>query len=780
MALDLTAKKVWFRVGSGGWNNDILANQDPAGGVGGIDVAVSIDGTTAMFPACAIRASGPGVGEISIDLSGTGAPAGFLPWGSAAAGTTKNIVTDYGAVGDGEWVSATLSITAGGNVLTASTALWVAGDVGKGIVIGQIGGGGNCLVTTITAVGGGGTQVTLAHPATGVLSSTPGIITCWGTNNADAFDAFRDAYQGQTVTLTIPAGIYCIAGRNPGLDDNFGGLWDGIRNITVNATGATICGGLFQIMAAHQYQDTTHSARTVSVTAGATAVTLTTPSQVTRFVPGNYAMMTGFDLMIYGGPTNHQLFEFLRVTAIDNDSGSPTYGKVTFATPLVNSYLSTWPHYSMSGLDYGGPATLFAMNPNFDHTSVVNNLTVVHHQQWSMAGKNLTFNNCTFHGFEGNSGPHPTMAVSVVMNNCVASNITMEIDKQVTNFEMNGCAWGGLAIQSASVKTMILDNTDITYSIIGTPQNTIIRNGSSIGTLVPGPIFGHAVTLDVRDSAMSSFGSTTYHGSGYEIRSGDGSNDGIQTDFPIEDGVITVPASMRNNASNWAVLGGKIHLYDPNVGSIGLFTITAVTQSAPGGDIIIATNMTLDDWPSRSYSPSLGLWLLTHSCPDCTFVDVSGCPEVDTLSSLPAHTPLHSRFYRSFDGSLAVGRYWQLHGRIKKVVVAVTTAYSGPTGVVTATLSFGNATVKMSDYSDLIWNPVINLKTTGTRTFDVDADPYPTAWTGGVAGDTLTGMSEAQWATSNFRVLMTDITGEAVPATTRPVFTVEVICDQGF
>ncbi len=39
MVVDFTHLKAWFRVGAGGWNNDILANQNPATNTGGISIA---------------------------------------------------------------------------------------------------------------------------------------------------------------------------------------------------------------------------------------------------------------------------------------------------------------------------------------------------------------------------------------------------------------------------------------------------------------------------------------------------------------------------------------------------------------------------------------------------------------------------------------------------------------------------------------------------------------------------------------------------------------------
>ena len=85
-------------------------------------------------------------------------PSGFSNWGGGGAvGTTKNIVTDYGAVADAHWAQATVSIST--NTLTSATAIFpgVAGDyVGKSVVIGMAGshsaeaGGGSVFRSTIT------------------------------------------------------------------------------------------------------------------------------------------------------------------------------------------------------------------------------------------------------------------------------------------------------------------------------------------------------------------------------------------------------------------------------------------------------------------------------------------------------------------------------------------------------------------------------------------------------------------------------------------------------
>jgi hypothetical protein len=806
MALDLTAKKVWFRKNSDGWNGDILANQDPAAGIGGWDMTAAIDGTTPLFPACSIRSATVGLGEIRIDLTGSGAPTAYLPWGGGGVtGTTKNIVTDYGAVADGLWVEGTFTIYGGTTTLTCNSAApFVSGDVGKSIVVSPMPFGSPLFSTIMSRVSG--SVITLAHtpPANwdnanfpnpgGSMVNRPNVIVSWGTNNgktlADGgvdgpFETFKKAYQGQTVTLTIPAGTYLIS------CGNFGGLFDGIRNITCNATGATLCGDSFQIQASAQYGGMGHSGYTASVSAGATSVTLLTPSDVSKFAIGDYAMMTGFDMQNLGYPTNQARHEYLLITAIDSDSGSPTYGKITFLTPLLYAYLSTWPLYTeentllnehgvlTGNYSYGGPATLYAMDPKFNHTSVVNGLTIAQGNQYGVSGLNMTFNDCAFVG-HGQLGPHMTMAKFIAFNNCDASDMNIEVDKLCHQVTSIGSSWLGLYLQSSSINELILDNTDVEFSVWA-PRKLTIKNGCNIGSLSPNPAtYGFADVLNVSNSAIGAFGSEIYHGNGFEIRNGDGSGtDGIEKDFTMTAGVISVPASMRWNKglSQWAITGGRMHFVDANLGSIGLFTITDVTDI--GTHIRVHTNWTQNGgtFPPSTYVG--GLWLKSHNVTSCTFNAVSGCAEVQMLSLCTPH-PLGSQYKRVFNGDVVDSGYWQLQGRIKYIKVEILGAYSGPTATVTLTLLFGNATVKMSDFSQVVWNPVINLKT-GPRSviFDTDADPYPTAWTGSVAGDTLTGMAEAQWACGNFRLLMTDIVGEPTPPTTRPTYIVTVVTDQG-
>jgi hypothetical protein len=384
--------------------------------------------------------------------------------------------------------------------------------------------------------------------------------------------------------------------------------------------------------------------------------------------------------MQYGGyPTNHARFEYLRIASIVG-------AVVTFETALVNSYLSTWPLYqdeSGGNYSYGGPATLYAMSPNFNHTCVVNGLTVAHHSQWAVAGRSITLNDCTF---VGKYGPYPTMSVSVALNDCDGTHCHMEVDKLNTSVAMTGCTWGGIGFQSSSTTQFILDSTDVEFTVLGNPLNMIIRNGCEIGTFNPTLQYGFADTLDVSDSIIHNFGSVTTHESGHQIKGGDATtNNGVNVDFSMSGGIITIPSSWNDNGyiSQFSVPGGRVFFEDPNVGTVGSFTITDVTQD--GSNSYLHTDWS-GGFPARTYS-ALGLFMRTHPVPVCTFDNVTGCPEVVDLSNAAAGLPLYSYSRRTYTALAGTGRYWQMYGRFKYIKVTVTTPYRPHSAIPTTAAS---------------------------------------------------------------------------------------------
>lgn len=49
LAVNFTAKLMWLRVNGGNWNGDVIANQNPAGNIGGIDLTTYMAGATGPF-----------------------------------------------------------------------------------------------------------------------------------------------------------------------------------------------------------------------------------------------------------------------------------------------------------------------------------------------------------------------------------------------------------------------------------------------------------------------------------------------------------------------------------------------------------------------------------------------------------------------------------------------------------------------------------------------------------------------------------------------------------
>ncbi len=199
-------------------------------------------------------------------------------------------------------------------------------------------------------------------------------------NDVQAFTDFHEwALQWQStndgiIELDIPAGSVCefIASARINVPSASSGQFSGrffargIRHLRVVGYGAAFddangTGAGYFVGSLGQSQDNAHDARVYTAFAGATSVQLLDPTQSALFTAGNYVVLTGFDLMGYGNPSNPQYFEFLKVLDVNS-----TTGVVTFSSPLMNSYLSTWPLCyggSPTYLDQGGPATLYALDP---------------------------------------------------------------------------------------------------------------------------------------------------------------------------------------------------------------------------------------------------------------------------------------------------------------------------------------------------------------------------------------------------------------------------------
>lgn len=201
VAFDPTLKLVWFRVNGGNWNNDVIANQDPANGIGGIDIS-SIGGTlTAGWSASATASA------TFLPDSGTwvySAPTGFY---GLSTQQSSAVLYEGGAIEPLSYAIPDFSIKILQGADGASSDVVVPLD--KTLPTGYV---STAYSTTITA-GGGSSPYTFQITAgvlptglslngtTGVISGTP---TATGTSSVTIQATDSYSYVGSTTfSLTI-------------------------------------------------------------------------------------------------------------------------------------------------------------------------------------------------------------------------------------------------------------------------------------------------------------------------------------------------------------------------------------------------------------------------------------------------------------------------------------------------------------------------------------------------------------------------------------------------
>lgn len=94
VAVDRVNKKIWFRKNNGNWNNDVIANQNPVGNVGGIDISAILGG----LKWCAVGSNffGWKANFASADWVDT-APTGYVSTDTIGASGENSMVADHAA-----------------------------------------------------------------------------------------------------------------------------------------------------------------------------------------------------------------------------------------------------------------------------------------------------------------------------------------------------------------------------------------------------------------------------------------------------------------------------------------------------------------------------------------------------------------------------------------------------------------------------------------------------------------------------------------------------------
>jgi len=704
---------------------------------------------------------------------------------------TKNFVSDFGGVGDGQRQTVNITVSSGSPTLTVDTAIFVSGDVGKAISVWN--GSNSKNVATISGFTSS-TVVTLnSNFSWSATASSSDVL--WGTDNTSAFTGASGSWRAYAITQTnpadipilqIPDGNYCanIGGFNP--------LHEGVLNsVTVSGLSGTAAncklmqlgGGEFRFgsniaIAQHGLVNVGgNSARLQTTTAGASTAALVDPTTYgSRIVVGRSCLIAAFDMQSlnekdYGYPPNSFFFEWNVISGYNSGTGV-----VTFENPLTQVYKSTYPRWGLldtdfgsggtQGSDQGGPATIWVAPDGYNNTVTMENMTIdsphnqsaIHRRHW--VGNNLIMNG---------PGMYPTQNDTVTLNNCVYPQ-QLEIDKMTNQVTWNNCTIRKLQQQSASPNKMTINGgtIDSLETCKFTECNNVaFTNEASI-------IFG-----------VSAYGRTDrviLNGcSGINIlqKGGAGTDDlGGNTSafYTFDSGVLKAlktsndGTSGRQNITRLFVPGTWIRFDDKYIDQID--------DVYEDGTYCYIRFKNTTDWP---FTPVI--IMRAHPCPDLTVTGCTGTAvNLDDFQLAPNRSPAYSYSKRTYVGGpssatvISPANSPTLLGRFVSEKINVTTAYTGAGSLSLSDSQFLNRTyVKRSDWTtSATFGSSVNAKITGERVIRA-----ATTATGAQTSDSLENMTTPGEVNFTGTAASGVIWSANVTNGETPTITVEYIMDHG-
>lgn len=695
---------------------------------------------------------------------------------------TVNIKSTYGAVGDGQRVTAIITAnTASPHAVSATTAVWTpVTDVGKEIMIEGIGNStapnNLTLATTITAVAGDGKSITIAGSVVTNVSASSQVIT-WGTSDVAAFQAFNVAQQNvANVILTIPAGIYLLNSWPAGSIGN-GAKWlRGIPGVQVIGSGSPLLAGFFSLGGfTWPTQEGVYpiTGKVATVNRGASSVTLLTPSQYTRFQPGNTytlsdgtvyvagtkAVLSGIDTQGYGDPPNPGIWEFVTITNVNTSSGL-----ITLSGPIRNTYLSTWPAFNTGSIfssNQGGPATISMLDASWDTSVSITGIRFYTPAALcSMAVKNFTITSCTW---LNEYGPDPSVNQNYTADSCDLSICNTEMDKTIENlFVQNGTTWRRPNFFSSSVENFYVKDSTISSLLKGFARNNIFTNSTIASIQFSPESYGYTNFISMSNCVVSSIDSTRTVVD----------TDIITAGWTISNGVITSPAP----PIRWG-LPGVIMNFRGQVSSETNFKVLELNTNGS-----ITTSLT-----GQSSFPNVplgsGTILSVAEIPYLFgyFENNTGCNDIVDLSQILARGKRFGEYSKRTYAAVPTGTQIDInsspagpimYGLLKSLTINVSSAFT-TAGTQTASI-FGRFRANGIDLpvngALTSWLPTVNLKTAGIRTWTATG-----GWSGVVAGDSLADPGQI-WLTQSQVIWLNNTLSASDPG----VISIEITTDQGF
>ncbi len=550
------------------------------------------------------------------------------------------------------------------------------------------------------------------------------IITDYGavadgvTDCTTAFSNFRTFARTQTglVSLLCPPGSYAITLSGPFHP------FSGIKNLVISGYGATfVYSGVFIATTTNGYlQAANKTARLQTVAENEQSATVVTLADAAIFSVGDWCAIGALEWQGTAGyPPNLHYNEFVQISDI-------TGGVISFTAPVTQDYSSLYPettNYPISPTTYdvGGPATLYKLGGTLDPSDSWDTQVAIYgvtfHNTGADArvysqGRSMRYIDCTFTNCSPSMGQNVLWSAKRIT--CLDAQI--EVDKNIEYAEFINCALKQFAIQSSSVRQLVVDGCSFTGNINGSPRKLLIKGASSVTSFQVGAQYGSTEEVIIQSPAVIS------------ALSGNESNRSAYSTFTQSGGNLTYTGAVGTPLP-FAAPGTLLSLTTATRKSV--YGSVCLDVTASGHETVLHTSFA-DPLPTIPVAWGTPNYVKQHPCLAMT-VDsgVTGCPQIVALAGGVAAEPLFSNL--DYTGTWMSANTFQVRGQLVSVTIDVLTAYTGAQS--TANLHFGgqfdNFPVRLADGTAGTFAPIVNTKIVGTRVIT------PTTVTGSQSGDTL-------------------------------------------
>jgi hypothetical protein len=598
------------------------------------------------------------------------------------------------------------------------------------------------------------------------------------TDDSAAFLAFQTWAQAQThgVVLVIPAGTYVVTPVTLQAPGFRGGarFYAGISDLTIIAYGATLT-NFYREDPFEFDRIVNYTARIASTAVGDTTATLLNSADASKFNVNDWVAVTSLEMQgaDQGFPPNWYNVDYTQIKTISGTT-------VTFTSALLRTHLSTFP---ISGpgtanpsYDWGGPATIVRMQPDWNQSVRVYGMTVS--GKTNCCARKMEMIDCNFAAFVSSTNQTDTASSGqeIIFRRCVSGTGTFEVDKNIGILKFIDCTIDTLSLQSASVETLVVDGCKILTQLKGGAKNTSLKD-SHIKNLLMGPTVGFAKTLLLDDCRVGSVSwSDTLHFialSSLTFTSGTFSAPISNTSVFQQVQRIAIPGAVMYIVAN-AGFGGSYGNH---------FIITRVYEDATN----IYFDTTLTAIPTfvlggfaGAQPPNIGV----HPGASVYARGCTGCLEVQMWSRQPGGKPVNSEAHRAYSNNISnthIGAgtdkppIW-CQGALVSLTINVIRPYTGPaaTMLLSPCGQFGAYVTQMATSTLAQYLVKVDTKVAGVRTVT------PTAVTGNQPNDVIpvpTAGGIWFWASAVDPILLTTLTTET--AVQMPIVQIDLVTDQG-